>query len=63
MSEEKVNAKAEELVGGAKNLVGKVTGNKEVEAEGKVEQLAGKAKSAIADAKDAVKGAVEGLKK
>ncbi|HFU4240184.1 TPA: CsbD family protein [Streptococcus suis] len=63
MSEEKVNAKAEELVGGAKNLVGKAIGNKEVEAEGKVEQLAGKAKAAIADAKDAVKGAVEGLKK
>lgn len=63
MSEEKFNAKVEELVGGAKELVGKVTGDKHTETEGQVEQIKGKVKAAVEDAKDMVSGALDGLKK
>ncbi|MEG3313466.1 CsbD family protein [Streptococcus suis] len=62
MSVEKFDAKKDELVGTAKKVAGKVTGDKELENEGKVEELAGKAGSILADAKDAVKGALDGLK-
>lgn len=62
MSEEKFDAKKDELVGTAKKVAGKVTGDKELETEGKVEELTGKAGALIADAKDAVKGVLNGIK-
>lgn len=62
MSKEKLNAKMEELGGAAKEAVGKVTGNKEVETEGKVDQIKGKVKVVAEDAKDAVAGAIKGLR-
>ncbi|NQP35984.1 CsbD family protein [Streptococcus suis] len=61
MSVEKFDAKKDKLVGTAKKVTGKVTGDKELETEGKVEELAGKAGSILADAKDAVKGALNGI--
>ncbi|HFI0077303.1 TPA: CsbD family protein [Streptococcus suis] len=61
MSVEKFDAKKDELVGTAKKVTGKVTGDKELETEGKVEELAGKTGSILADAKDAVKGALNGI--
>ncbi|HFI0446940.1 TPA: CsbD family protein [Streptococcus suis] len=61
MSVDKLNAKKDELVGTAKKVTGKVTGDKELETEGKVEELKGKAESILADAKDAVKGALNGI--
>jgi uncharacterized protein YjbJ (UPF0337 family) len=63
MSEEKVEAKMEELGGNVKEAVGKVTGDKEVETEGQVDQLKGKVKSAAADFKDTVSGAIKGITK
>jgi uncharacterized protein YjbJ (UPF0337 family) len=39
-----------------------VTGDKHLENEGKIKELAGKAGSILADAKDTVKGALDGLK-
>ncbi|MDG4478879.1 CsbD family protein [Streptococcus parasuis] len=62
MSEEKFDAKKDELVGTVKKVAGKVTGDKELETEGKVEELTGKAGALIADAKDAVKGVINGIK-
>lgn len=62
MSEEKFDAKKDELVGTVKEVAGKVTGDKELETEGKVEELTGKAGALIADAKDAVKGVLNGIK-
>ncbi|BCP64428.1 CsbD family protein [Streptococcus suis] len=62
MSEEKFDAKKDELVGTVKKVAGKVTGDKELETEGKVEELTGKAGALIADAKDAVKGVLNGIK-
>ncbi|HEM3623845.1 CsbD family protein [Streptococcus suis] len=61
MSVEKFDAKKDEFVGTAKKVAGKVTGDKELENEGKVEELKGKAESILADAKDAVKGALNGI--
>ncbi|MYN70591.1 CsbD family protein [Streptococcus suis] len=62
MSEEKFDAKKDGLVGTVKKVAGKVTGDKELETEGKVEELTGKAGALIADAKDAVKGVLNGIK-
>lgn len=63
MSEEKLNSKVEQVTGGVKEAFGKLTGDKETEVEGQVEQLAGKVKETVSDVKDAVKGAISGLSK
>ncbi|MBM7635430.1 CsbD family protein [Streptococcus saliviloxodontae] len=62
MSEEKFDAKLDQVKGSLKEGFGKLTGDKETESEGKVEKLSGKAKEFVEDVKDTVKGAVEGLK-
>ncbi|MFV8210997.1 CsbD family protein [Streptococcus pluranimalium] len=63
MSEEKFNAKAEQVSGSVKEGLGKLTGDKRTESEGKTEKASGNVKEKLADAKDAVKGAIDGLKK
>ncbi|MGT2833597.1 CsbD family protein [Streptococcus halotolerans] len=62
MSEEKFDAKVDKVSGGVKEGLGKVTGDKRTESEGKVEKATGDIKEKIADAKDTVKGAIDGLK-
>ncbi|MGT2884775.1 CsbD family protein [Streptococcus ferus] len=62
MSEEKFDAKVDQLKGNGKEFIGKVTGDKEVETEGEVDKLVGKAKELFTNAKDTIDGAVEGLK-
>ncbi|TCD45937.1 CsbD family protein [Streptococcus sp. X16XC17] len=62
MSEEKLDAKMQELGGTAKELVGKATGDKEVETEGQVDQVKGKVKAAAEDVKDAISGVIKGLR-
>lgn len=49
------------IVGKAKEAFGKVTGDKETEAEGQGQQFAADAKDKLNDAKDSVKGAFNGL--
>lgn len=61
MTEEKFDAKLDQVAGSVKEVAGKVTGDKQLEAEGVVEQLAGKVKEGIEDAKATVKGALDGL--
>ncbi len=61
--DDKLNNKAEEATGATKEGFGKVTGDKETQAEGTGEKLQAKAKDAINDAKDSVKGFTDGLKK
>ncbi|WP_082527173.1 CsbD family protein [Kitasatospora sp. MBT63] len=51
----KIAHKAEEVKGGAKKTVGRATGNRSLEAEGRSEQMKGDAKQAGAKAKDALK--------
>ena len=54
--------KLEQATGAIKEGFGKVTGDSKTEAEGAVEMTVAKAKEVVEDAKDAVEGAVEGLK-
>ena len=50
--DDKARHKGEELKGAVKEGVGKVTNNHSLEAEGKTEKWAGKAKGAVDDAVD-----------
>ncbi|MGT2667583.1 CsbD family protein [Streptococcus rifensis] len=59
---EKFNAKLDQLKGSAKEVIGKATGDKEVQAEGVVEKTIAKAKEAVVDVQDTAKGAVNAVK-
>ncbi|HEM5988607.1 TPA: CsbD family protein [Streptococcus suis] len=63
MSEDKLNAKLDQLAGSVKEGLGKLTGDKSLEVEGFVEKGLGKAKELVEDAKDGIEGAVDGIKK
>ncbi|HFI0701133.1 TPA: CsbD family protein [Streptococcus suis] len=63
MSEDKLNAKLDQLTGSVKEGLGKLTGDKGLEVEGLVEKGLGKAKEIVEDAKDGIEGAVDGIKK
>ncbi|MSU87120.1 CsbD family protein [Streptococcus dysgalactiae subsp. dysgalactiae] len=63
MSEEKFDAKLDQAKGGIKEGAGKLIGDKELQSEGAVEKALGKGKEFVDDVKDAVKGAVDSLKK
>jgi uncharacterized protein YjbJ (UPF0337 family) len=54
-AEDKANNKGEELKGSAKETVGKATGNEQLEAEGKGDQMSGNLKQAGEKVKDAFK--------
>lgn len=54
--------KLQQASGAAKELAGKVTGDKSLESEGAVEKDLGKAKKMLEKVKECVKGAVEGIK-
>ena len=56
--EEKLN----QAKGAFKEGVGKLTGDKKVEKEGAAEKAVSKVKELAEDAKDAVEGAIEGVK-
>lgn len=62
MSEEKFDAKVEKVFGNVKEGFGKLTGDKRTESEGKLEKVTGKVKEKLTDAKDTVKGVIDGLK-
>ena len=57
-TEEKLNQAA----GSIKEGVGKLVGDKELESEGAAEKVASRVKEVAEDAKDAIEGAVEGVK-
>ena len=57
-TEEKFNQAA----GAVKEGVGKLVGDKGLESEGAAEKVASKVKEVSEDAKDAIEGAVEGVK-
>ena len=57
-TEEKFNQAA----GAVKEGVGKLIDDKELESEGAAEKVASKVKEVAEDAKDAIEGAVEGVK-
>ena len=57
-AEEKLN----QVAGSIKESFGKLTGDKKLESEGATEQVVSKVKEVAEDAKDAVEGAIEGVK-
>lgn len=61
-SEKKFENTKDKVFGKAKEVGGKVTGDKELESEGKVQNAFGKVKEKIDDAKDTAKGALKEAK-
>ena len=57
-TEEKLN----QVAGSIKEGFGKLTGDKKLESEGATEQVVSKVKEVAEDAKEAVEGAIEGVK-
>lgn len=62
-TEDKFDNATEKLGGQAKEGVGKLTGDRELETEGQVDQSKAGLKDKVQDAKDTVTGALNGLKK
>ncbi len=59
MDKEHVKGAADKATGAIKDAAGKLTGDKELQAEGKMDKAKGAAHSAVGDAKDAVKRAAD----
>ena len=57
-----VEEKLNQAKGAFKEGVGKLTGDKKTEKEGATEKVVSKVKEVAEDAKDAVEGAIEGVK-
>ncbi|EDT47872.1 CsbD-like protein [Streptococcus infantarius subsp. infantarius] len=63
MSDEKIKAKLDQVKGGIKQVVGKATENKKLEAKGMVEKTIAKGKEIVDDIKEGSEGAVDSIKK
>ena len=59
MDKEHVKGAADKAKGAIKDAAGKLTGDKELQAEGKMDKAKGAAHSAVGDVKDAVKKAAD----
>ncbi|MGT2755859.1 CsbD family protein [Streptococcus ovuberis] len=59
---EKFDAKLDQLKGSAKEVIGKATGDAELESEGLVEKTIAKGKEIVEDVKDAATGAINAVK-
>jgi len=59
MNKEHVKGTAEKAKGAIKDAAGKMTGDKELQSEGKMDKAKGSARKAAGDVKDAVKNATE----
>ena len=57
-----VEEKLNKAKGAFKEGVGKLTGDKKIEKEGAAEKAVSKVKEVAEDAKDAIEGAIEGVK-
>ena len=57
-----VEEKLNQAKGSVKEGLGKLTGDKKTEKEGAAEKVVSKVKEVAEDAKDAVKGTIEGVK-
>ena len=56
MDKDRIKGSAEQAKGAVKEAVGKVVGDKKLEAEGKTDKMAGKVQNALGGLKDAVRG-------
>jgi len=56
MDKDRIKGLARQAKGALKEVVGKVTGDAKLEAEGKSDKVAGKAQNAVGGLKDALRG-------
>jgi uncharacterized protein YjbJ (UPF0337 family) len=59
MDKDRVDGAAKQVKGAIKEAVGKVTGDKKIQAEGVAEKAAGKVQNSVGGAKDAARDAVK----
>lgn len=59
MDKDRIEGVAKQAKGSIKEAIGKVTGDKKTEGEGKAEKVAGKVQNAAGGAKDGVRDAVK----
>jgi uncharacterized protein YjbJ (UPF0337 family) len=59
MDKNRIEGAAKELKGTIKEAAGKLTGNKKLDAKGKIEKAAGETQSAVGKGKDAVRDALK----
>lgn len=57
-----IEEKLDQAKGAVKEGVGKLTGDEKLEKEGTAEKVTSKVKEVIVDAKDALEGAIKGVK-
>ena len=62
MNKDQVKGRIEQVKGSVKEATGKVVGNKKLETEGQLDQIAGKTQAGYGDIKEDVKDAVKGNK-
>lgn len=58
MDTDRIKGATQNIKGTIKTAIGKLTGNKDLEVEGKIDQAVGTAKGAVGKAKDSVRDAV-----
>ena len=56
MDKDRIEGSARQVVGGIKEVVGKVLGDQKTQADGKAEKTAGKIQNAVGSLKDTLKG-------
>ena len=59
MNKDQVKGRAEQVKGSVKEATGKVVGNEKLEAEGKIDKVAGKTQAIYGDLKEDVKDAIK----
>ena len=59
MDKEHIKGAADKAKGAIKEAAGKLTGDKKLEAEGKLDKMKGEARDVVGDVKDAVKRATD----
>lgn len=62
MSKEKINSKLNQAEGTVEKTAGKVLGDKKLESEGVVKEVAAKGEELVSDIKDTIKGTVDAVK-
>lgn len=59
MDKQRIKGAAQNIKGSIQKAVGRLTGNKRLEAEGNVNKAAGSVRTAVGEAKDTVRGTVD----
>ncbi len=59
MDRERIKGAAQKIKGGIEKTIGKLVGNKKLETEGRIDEATGNVRTAVGEAKDAVRSAVK----